>query len=196
MKQVIIRQVNSRKYEAVNNEEVVNEVVNIVMPGGVEVEGKMIITKNFIGILEKGMKITAIEKKVQREFYDIFFDEKTRKYVIAENIADAEDTIAAMFEEEEEEVVEEKVELVKRETVAGVSKQRLSAADKEAYREKFEKELANTKEFTSCKTIKEKVIMLMEKGYPTSTIAFILDKKFQQIRSYIVAYTGRGLKEL
>lgn len=195
MKQVIIRQVNSRKYEVVNNEEVINELVNIIMPGGVEVEGKMIITKNFIGILEKGMKITAIEKKVHRDFYDIFFDEKTRKYVVAENIADAEDTINAMFAEEEEEE-EEKVEYIKRTTVTGDSKARLTKEDKERFKEKFMKEVANKKEYKELKTIKEKVIFLSEAGYPPSTIAYILDKKFQQVRSYIVAFMGRGLKEL
>lgn len=195
MKQVIVRQVNSRKYEVVNGDAVVNEIVNIVMPGGVEVEGKMIVTKNFIGILEKGMNITAIEKKVQREFYDIFFDETTKKFVIAENIADAEDTMAAMNVEEEVETVE-KIEYIKRTTVTGEAKARLSAADKEAYKEKFEKEVANKKEFKDLKTVKEQVIFLSEAGYPPSSIAYILGKKFQQVRGYIVAFLGRGLKEL
>lgn len=195
MKQVIVRQVNSRKYEVVNGDAVVNEIVNIVMPGGVEVEGKMFITKNFIGILEKGMKVTAIEKKVHREFYDIFFDETTKKYVIAENIADAEDTMAAMNVEEEVETVE-KIEYIKRTTVTGEAKARLSAADKAAYKEKFEKEVANKKEFKDLKTVKEQVIFLSEAGYPPSSIAYILGKKFQQVRGYIVAFLGRGLKEL
>lgn len=195
MKQVIVRQVNSRKYEVVNGDAVVNEIVNIVMPGGVEVEGKMIVTKNFIGILEKGMNITAIEKKVQREFYDIFFDETTKKFVIAENIADAEDTMAAMNVEEEVETVE-KIEYIKRTTVTGEAKARLSAADKAAYKEKFEKEVANKKEFKDLKTVKEQVIFLSEAGYPPSSIAYILGKKFQQVRGYIVAFLGRGLKEL
>jgi hypothetical protein len=195
MRKVIVRQVNSRKYEVVNGEDVINALVNIIMPGGIEIEGKMIVTKNFIGILEKGMRITSIEKKFHRDFYDIFFDEKNRKYVIAENIADAEETINAMFAEEEAEE-EEKIEYIKRTTVTGDAKARLSKEDKEAFKEKFEKEIANKKDFKELKTIKEKVIYLSEAGYPPSTIAYILGKKFQQVRGYIVAFMGRGLKEL
>jgi hypothetical protein len=176
----------------------------LISPAG-KCTGKLIISKNFIAVLQPGMKITDITEKYPRKFYNLFVTEDNT-LVIAEDLEDATETVssgelAEIAEEESgaEEVVtvEEGEEAVlAKVTAGGVSKKRLSSRDKMAYLEKFKKEVALDMEFRSCKKIKDKAIFLLEAQYPVSAVAYILERKFQQIRQYAVEFYGRNLRKL
>lgn len=189
---------NKRKY-SIMDENAVVDVTVVVDPGTAQrVEGKLIITKNFIGILPAGKTITDIATKLPREFYSIF--EINEEIVIATDASEAMDLYEAVAKgttvEEEEDLEDKKVDFLNRSTVEGISKNRLTEAEKQAYKDKFKKEMEFTPAFRGTKTIKDKVIMLAEAGYPLSAIAFTLDKRYQQVRSYIVTYMGKNIKKI
>lgn len=195
---IVQNEENKRKYDVVDGN-VVIEINSVIDPGSAKkVEGKLIITKNFIGILPAGKKITEIATKLPREFYSIF--EINEEIVVATDKEEALDLYKevekANKSTEEVEAEDDKVEFLTRSTIDGIQKNRLTKAEKQAYKDKWLKEMAYTVEFRSTKTVKDKVIMMAEAGYPLSAIAYTLDKRYQQVRSYVVTYMGRNIKAL
>lgn len=191
---------NGRKYDLmVNGEEVTAKYV--FDPGSSErIEGKLVVTKNFIGILENGMNITEINRKFMRSIYDVYYEPSEDMFIIS----DGEESLKEMqnakvneeaFDEVEKETYETE-SVLKKETVSGKQKSRLSTADKEEYKEKFKQEIQFTPQFRGLKTVKEKAQYLVDQGYPVSAIAYVLEKKFQQIRGYVIDYLGRNLRDL
>lgn len=187
-----VEKVDSRKYRLMNGE--VEAVINSVMvPGSTEAkEGKILVTANMFGFLEKGKKVTEIDIKVQREFYDVYLTEEGIA-VIAECEADANEMLEPQIIEED---IADSKKILTRKTVDGTEKKRLNANDKEQYKERFLKEIQLNQSYLKCKTIKEQAIFLMEENFPISAIAYVLDKRFQQIRSYAVSYYGTNLKNI
>lgn len=194
---------NGRKFDL----QVSGEEINakwIFDPGSAEkLEGKLVVTKNFIGILEKGMNITEINRKFMRSIYDVYYEPAEDMFIIADGEESLEEMRASQveahetaFEEKVNEAYEKTEPVLKKETISGEKKARLTKEDKEAYKEKFKKEIQFTPVYRSLKTVKEKAIYLVDREYPVSAIAYILDKKFQQIRGYVVDYLGKNLKAL
>lgn len=165
----------------------------LISPAG-ETVGRLVISKNYIAVLEAGMSVTDINEKYQRKFYNLFMQEDGT-IIVAEDLEAAMECIEPEVIEEEEELVESE-KVLNRTDVSGGTKKRLSATDKSAYLTKFNAEVAMTMEYRTCKTLKEKTIHLLEEQYPVSAIAYILEKKFQQVRQYAVAYYGKNLKQL
>ncbi|MGL5189608.1 MAG: hypothetical protein ACRC7S_08135, partial [Cetobacterium sp.] len=157
-------------------------------------EGKILTTANLFGFWPKGKKLTEIDIKVNREFYNVFLTEEGVA-ILALDEEEANEMLNPVVEEEIEDVRESK-KILTRKTVDGNDKKRLSQADKDAYKAKFEKDYTLDKRYLACKTIKDKAIFLMEENFPISAIAYVLDKRFQQIRSYAVAYYGSNLKAI
>ena len=190
-----VEKVDSRKYKLMNGE-VEAEINAVITPGNSEPqEGKILTTANLFGFWPKGKKLTEIDIKVNREFYNVFLTEDGIA-ILAEDEDEANEMLSPEVEESVEEDLKESKKILTRKTVEGTEKKRLSIADKEQYKEKFVKEYTLDKRYLACKTIKDKAIFLMEEDFPISAVAYVLDKRFQQIRSYAVDYYGSNLKEL
>ncbi|MGL5313171.1 MAG: hypothetical protein ACRC92_07980 [Peptostreptococcaceae bacterium] len=189
-----VEKVDSRKYRLMNNE-VEAVIESVIVPGSNEPqEGKILTTANLFGFWPKGKKLTEIDIKVNREFYNVFLTEEGVA-ILALDEEEANEMLEPVVEEEIEDIKESK-KILTRKTVDGNDKKRLSQADKDAYKAKFEKDYTLDKRYLACKTIKDKAIFLMEENFPISAIAYVLDKRFQQIRSYAVAYYGSNLKAI
>lgn len=153
------------------------------------IEGKVYASLNYIKIVPKGNKfIDNTNPNLKREFYNLYASKDS--LIVAESLQAAEEIVNP-------EIVQETAEIeLETESLIQNKNRRLNMDQKIQFKKKFEEEIQNTLEWKGLKTLKEKSIYLAEKEYPISAAAFILEKRFQQIRQYVVAFYGQNLKDL